>query len=240
MPRRLRLALALTAFAAVAALADARNAPGAPARVDGPCTAAISGQDVSERDTGPLSDPIEVDDDAPVSVTMSSAEVIERLKVEIEFGGLSWTVHDRASTGTSWASEVPVHDYAAYGVGLYKVVGTSYGQGFTCTGAALIDVQSDEPLDPLVTVAGLVGLTAALVGLFGVLAVTLRAGKTGAVSIIGSAFFGFVFGLGILALLQQFSVLYPTIGITGALLAGGAALGLVFSLFGLPARSDAR
>jgi FtsH-binding integral membrane protein len=237
MPRRLRLAVALIVLTTLAALA---TAPEATARVDGPCTAAIGGQDVSERDAGPLSDPIEVDDDAPVSVTMSSTEALTRLKVEIEFGGVRWEVQDRESTGTSWASEVPVHDYAVYGVGLYKVVGTSYGQGFTCTAAALIDVQGDEPLDPLVTVVGLVGLTAGLVGLFGVLAVTLRAGQTGAVSVLGSGFFGLILGAGLVVLFQQFSVLYPTIGVTGAMLAGGAAVGLVFSLFGVPARSDAR
>jgi hypothetical protein len=237
MPRRLRLVPAVVALAALAALA---TAPTASARVDGPCTAGIAGQDISERDAGPLSNPIEVDDDAPVSVTMSSAEPISRLKVEIEFAGVGWTVNERDSTGTSWASEVPVHDYAVYGVGLYKVVGRSYGRGFTCTASAIIDVQSEEPLDPLVTVAGLGGLTAGLIGLFGVLAVTLRAGRTGAVSVLGSAFFGLVMGAGMAALFQQFSVLYPTLGVTGALVAGGAALGLTFSLFGLPARSDAR
>lgn len=237
MPRRLRLALTLTAVAALAALAFSADAG---ARIDGPCTAAIGGQDASERDAGPLSNPIEVDDGAPIPVTMSSTEPIQRLKVQIEFGGVRWTVHERESTGTSWVSEVPVHDYAVYGVGLYKVVATSYGEGLECTGAAIIDVQTEEPLDPLVTVAGLLGLTAALVGVFGVLAVTLRAGRTGAVSVVGSAFFGLVLGLGIGTLFQQFSVLYPTIGVTGAMLAGGAALGLVFALFGIPARSDAR
>ena len=237
MLRRLRL---VTALAAVVALAVLASAPEATARIDGPCTAAIQGQDISERDVGPLSNPIEVDDDRPVSVIMGSEERIQRLKVEIEFSGLRWTVHDRPSTGTSWASEVPVHDYAIYGIGLYKVIGSSYGEGFTCSGEALIDVIGDEPLDPLVTVAGLAGLTLALIGTFGILAVALKAGRTGAVPIIGSAFFGLLLGAGVGVLLQQFAVLYPTIGITGALLAGGAAVGLLFTLFGMPERADAR
>jgi hypothetical protein len=237
MLRRLRLALAPIVLAALAALVA--SAP-ANARIDGPCQVSIGGEDVSGRDTGPLSDPIEVEDDNPTSVTMTSTEPITRLKVEVEFVGLRWTVHDRPTTGTTWASEVPVHDYNAYGVGLYKVVGTSYGEGFTCTGAALVDVVSDEELDPLVTVAGLAGLTMSLIGLFGVLTVALRAGRTGAVSVFGSALFGLILGAGVGVLLQQFSTLYPTIGITGALLAGGAALGLLFALFGMPERSDAR
>lgn len=237
MLRRLRLVTALAALAAVAVLAAA---PEAPARIDGPCTAAIGGQNAAERDVGPLSDPIEVDDDSPVSVTMGSEEQIQRLKVEIEFAGVRWTVQDRAWTGTSWISEVPVHDYAIYGIGLYKVIASSYGQGVECSGEVLVDVVGDEPLDPLVTVAGLGGLTLSLIGVFGVLAVALKAGRTGATPVIGSAFFGLLLGAGVGVLLQQFSVVYPTIGVTGALLAGGAALGLVFTLFGLPERSDAR
>lgn len=237
MLRRVRLVTALVALATLAVLTAA---PEATARIDGPCTAQIQGQDISERDVGPLADPIEVDDDAPVSIVMGSEEEIQRLKVEIEFAGLRWTVHDRPSTGTSWASEVPVHDYAIYGIGLYKVVGTSYGQGFECSGEALIDVVGEEPLDPLVTVAGLAGLTLSLIGTFGILAVALKAGRTGAVPIFASAFFGVLLGAGVGVLLQQFSVIYPTIGIAGALLAGGAALGLLFTLFGMPERSDAR
>jgi hypothetical protein len=232
MPRR--LAIALVVLAALVAV------PESAARVDGPCVASIGGQDVSTRDTGPLSDPIDVDDDSPMSVTMSSTEPIEGLKVEIEFGGVRWTVHERETTGSSWASEVPVDEYAPYAVGIFKIVGTSFGRDFTCTGAALVDVEGDEPLDPLVTVAGLFGLTFGLIGALGVLGVTLRAGKTGAAPVLSSAFFGLVFGGGLGLLLQQFSVVYPTIGVAGALLAGGAAVGLVFSLFGLPARSDAR
>lgn len=240
MPRRVRLVSALSALIALAVVAALTAAPDAAARIDGPCTAAIGGQNVAERDTGPLDDPIEVDNDNPTSVLMAAEQPITRLKVEIEFAGMRWTVHDRPNTGNRWASEVPVHDYAIYGIGLYKVIGTSYGEGFECSGAALIDVVGDEPLDPLVTVAGLAGLTLSLIGAFGILAVALKAGQTGAVPIIASGFFGLLLGAGVCVLLQQFSTVYPTIGVAGALLAGGAALGLVFTLFGMPERSDAR
>jgi hypothetical protein len=149
-------------------------------------------------------------------------------------------VHDRPSTGTSWASEVPVDDYATYGLGLYKIVGSSVGQGFTCSGAALIEVVGDHPLDPLSTFAGIGGLALALIGALGVLAVAARVGRT-AVSPIFGAFLGAVLGLGVVVLFQQFSVVYPTIGVTAALLAVGAVLGALLSLFGLPTREgDAR
>lgn len=232
MPRRLAIAFALALSLVMA--------PTAMARIEGPCTARIGGEDVSARETGPISDAIIVSPARPVSVTMSAARPIQRLKVELEFAGVRWTVHERPSTGTSWASEVPVHDYAAYGVGLYKVVGTSVGQGFTCEGAALINVEEDETLDPLVTVAGLVGFGLALMGALGILVTASRIGRSRARPIMG-LFFGATLGLGILTLLQQFSVVYPTIGVTGGLLAGGAALGLGFSMFGLPSRpSDAQ
>jgi hypothetical protein len=232
--RTLAAAVILVALAALAV------APEASATIEGPCTAEIAGQDVGGRSVGATSDAIEVTRDLPVSVTMGSERPIQRLKVEIEFSGIRWTVHERPSTGTSWASEVPVDDYAIYGLGLYKVVGSSVGQGFTCSGAALIEVVGDHPLDPLSTFAGIGGLALALIGALGVLAVAAKVGRSGVSPIFG-AFLGELLGLGVVVLLQQFSVLYPTLAVTAALLAIGAVLGGLLSLFGLPTREgDAR
>lgn len=232
MPRWLVISLALLLVLVAA--------PEAVATIKGPCTAEIAGQDIAGYDVGATSDAIVVSRDRPVSVTMSSERPIQRLKVEIEFSGRRWTVHERPSTGTSWASEVPVDDYATYGLGLYKVIGSSVGQGFTCSGAALIEVVGDHPLDPLSTIAGLAGFALALIGALGVLAVAARVGTMSASAVFG-AFLGALLGLGVVVLLQQFSVVYPTIGVTGAVVAIGVALGLAFSLFGLPTRGgDAR
>jgi hypothetical protein len=232
MPRRLAIAFALALSLIVA--------PTATARIEGPCTARIHGEDVSSSETDALSDAIPVDGDNLVSVTMAAQRPIQRLKVEIEFSGLRWTVHDRPNSGNSWASEVPVDDYAVYGIGLYKIVGSSFGQGFTCEAAALVDVQGDETLDPLVTVAGLVGFGLALMGALGMLANASSVGRSRARPFLG-LLFGLVLGIGIVTLLQQFSVLYPTVAITGGIVAAGAALGLAFSIFGLPSRpSDAQ
>jgi hypothetical protein len=232
MPRRLAIAFALVLSLIVA--------PTATARVEGPCTARIANEDVSGRETGATSDAIPVDQDSLVPVTMSAERPIQRLKVEIEFSGLRWTVHDRPTSGTSWVSEVPVEDYAVYGIGLYKVVSSSVGQGFTCEAAALIDVQGDETFDPLVTVAGLVGFGLALMGALGMLANASNVGRSRARPFLG-LFFGLILGIGVVTLLQQFSVLYPTLGVTGGIVAAGAALGLALSVFGLPSRpSDAQ
>jgi hypothetical protein len=237
MPRRLAIAFVLPGVLVLWALVAA---PEASATITGPCAASIAGQDVAGRDTDALSDPIPVSKERPVSVTMSSNRPITHLKVEIEYAGYRWAVQDRPSTGNSWASEVRVDDYAIYGLGLYKIVGTSTGAGFSCEGAALVTVEGDNALDPLATIAGITGLGLALLGFFAILAVAGRVARGRSAPFLGLVF-GIILGVGITVLLQQFSVLYPTLGVTGALVALGAAVGLAFSLFGLPTRSsDAR
>ncbi len=228
------------AVAVVAVVAMLAFASEAAATVGGPCTAEINGEDIGSREVGATSDPIVVSNDRPVSVTMTSEEELETLKVELEFAGIRWTVHDQPSTGTSWRSEVPVDDYADYGVGLYKVVGSSSGEGFTCEGAALIEVAGDNELDPLKTPVGLAGLALALIGALGALAIAVRVGRS-RTSPIFACLLGAVFGLGLVILLQQFSALYPTVAVTGGVVLIGAAIGLALGLFGFGAsRGDAR
>jgi hypothetical protein len=234
MPRR--LVIAFVAFAVVA-LAAARSAP---ASIEGPCTAEIAGQNAEGLRTGALDDPLTVDRNSLVSVIMTSQRPLTRYQVELEFAGLRWTVHDRAVNDTRWASEVPVEDYSLYGMGLWKVVASTEGNGFNCKATALIDVKDDHELDPLATIAGLAGLGLALIGALGTLAVASRIGKSRAAPFSGLVL-GALLGVGVGVLLQQFSVVYPTVGVAGALVAAGAAVGLAFSIFGLPARSsDAR
>lgn len=236
MPRR----TAAVSVAALAVLVSLGLAPQAVATVGGPCTAEIAGEDIGPRQVGATSDPIVVGSDRPVSVTMSSEQEIDRLKVELEFAGIRWTVHDRPATGTSWASEVPVDDYASYGLGIYKVIGSSVGSGFTCEGEALVEVGGDDPLAPLATPVGLAGLALALFGALGTLALAVRVGRS-RVSPIFGGLLGAVFGVGVLVLLQQFSVVYPTLALTGALIAITAAAGLALGLFGITGSSgDAR
>jgi hypothetical protein len=224
-------------FAVVVLLVYASQAA---ATVGGPCTAEINGEDIGAREVGATSDPIVVSKDRPVSVTMTSEQELETLKVELEFAGIRWTVHDQPSTGTSWRSEVPVDDYADYGLGLYKVVGSSAGAGFTCEAAALIEVAGDNELDPLKTPAGLAGLALALFGALGALAIAARVGRS-RTSPIFAGLLGAVFGLGLVILLQQFSAIYPTVAVTGGIILIGAALGLALGLFGFgTSRGDAR
>jgi hypothetical protein len=215
-------ALAVAAIAAVAALVAPQAAL---AEIDGPCQGTIAGQNVATRDTSATGEPIKVREEARIPVTMSSQRPITGLTVEIEFAGLGWEVHDEPTEGTSWARTVDVGDYSKYGVGLYKVVGKSSGQGFSCTGAALVEVDGN----PLTTVAGLVGLGLAVVGGLGVLWVAFR-GPGGAPA--WGIVLGLLLGAGAGVLLQQFSIVYPTMIVALIALGGGAALGLVLGLVG--------
>jgi hypothetical protein len=237
MPRRFAIALAFLLASAVGALA---SAPEAAATVVGPCDAEIASQDAAGLRASARDDPVPVDRSSLVPVTMTSDRALTRLKVELEFAGVRWTVHDRPTEGTSWRSEVPVDDYGLYGMGLWKVVASTEGQGFSCEATALIDVRDDHELDPLSTIAGLVGLGLAITGVLGILAVASRIGTRKSAPIAG-ALLGVALGVGVGVLLQQFSVVYPTVGVAGALVAAGAAFGLAFSVIGLPTReSDAR
>jgi hypothetical protein len=237
LPHRLAVALVAALVLLLGALAVA---PAAPATIIGPCTAEIAGQDATPQLTGALEEGIPVHRDGLVPVSMTSKRPITRMQVELEFAGLRWTVHDRETEGTRWASEVPVNDYGVYGMGLWKVVATSQGPGVDCEATALIAVQDDRELDPLATISGLAGLGLALFGLMGVLAVSARIGKERSAPLAG-LLLGAMFGLGVGVLLQQFSIVYPTIGVVLLVVAAGALFGLAFSLFGLPLRtSDAR
>ena len=207
-------------------------APEAVARIDGDCQASIAGQDVTSKETGAFSNPIAVDRNDLAAVRMSADQPIQRLKVELEFAGVRWAVHDRPTTGTTWSSEVPVADYNEYGIGLYKVVATSIGAGFTCEAAALIDVQGDE-LDPLATVAGVGGLTLAIVGLFGLLAIALNTGRGRSAQVLLGVFLGAMFGAGVGVLLQEFGVVYPTVPVSIAIVAAGIGVGFLLSVVGL-------
>jgi len=161
----------ITIAATVAALAALTiAAPSAYASISGPCEASINGESVGGLSTGATSKAIEVEKDSQIPVTMSAASEIDHLKIQLEFAGIRWTAHDEATSGTSWAKTVDVATYAKYGVGVYKVIGTSSGASVNCTGEALVKVNGN-PLTTAVgagaaavTIAGVAGVAAAGMG----------------------------------------------------------------------------
>lgn len=202
-----------------AALAAAVVAP-AQAEINGPCTATINGESVGGHSTGATGDPIKVKRHSQVPVSMSSAKQISHLKVQIQFAGFGWTVHSEPTTGTSWSKNVNVDTYAKYGVGLYRVSGSSSGPGLSCSGAALVKVDGN----PLTTVAGGVGLGLTVIGAIGLALVGLRGG--GGWPLAAGPLLGLIGGLGVGVLLQQYGLVYPTRGVAIVELAAGVALGL--------------
>jgi len=222
----LRIPIAAITVLTIAAIV----VPSAAADINGPCNATIDGQNVKGRGTGAFSSPITVENDAVVPVTMSAGSEISHLKIQIEFAGTRWTVRDKPSHGNSWSSDVNVKDYAKYGVGLYKVIGSSSG-GVSCSGSALVKVKGN----PLTTVAGIVGLVAVLAGLGGIgaaVALTMRAGALGFGRTLFGAVFGLIAGLGLALLLQGYSAMYPTLGAALSTLGIGGLFGVGLVVIG--------
>ena len=228
MSRVRRAALAIAVLAVATGLADTEPAR---AETEGPCRATIAGGNVATADTSATGEPIEVRENARVPVTMTATRELDHLKVELEFAGLRWwVVHDEPTEGTTWTRVVDMGEYSDYGVGLYKIVASTSGQGFSCTGSALINVQGGSPLR---TVAGLAGLGLAIVGGLGLLWVLFR-GPAGA-PLVG-AILGVLLGAGVAVLLQEYAVVYPTLAAAIIALGGGAVLGMLFGLFGTRGR----
>jgi hypothetical protein len=224
MSRRVTTAVvALLALAGAAALA-------APARavIDGPCTASIAGTSVQDLGATSADDAIKVKEDSQIPVTMSASREIDRLTVTISLAGLSYDAKDGPASGTSWTRTVDVDDYARWGVGLYQVTGSSTGPGLSCSGTALVQVEGNPLSRPAGWVA--VALTAlGGLGLVGVAMSGLHGGRLLSGSLLG-LLAGLATAIGVTALLQQYSVLYPTGTVTGVALAIGAIVGVVLPL----------
>ncbi len=219
MHRRLVIALAM--------VLGLTGAPQALATIEGPCEATIAGEDVVARDTFARSDAISVPKSGAVPVTMTASRPIDRLKLEIEFAGIRYTVRDQPTTVSSTTGVVPVDEYSTYGIGLYKIVGTSTGQGFTCEAVALVDVQGT----PLETAAGAIGIGMVIVGGLGVLSFAIRGGRPGLATLL-AMFLGVVLASGTGLLLQQYGLFYPTRIVAILVLAGGAVLGFLAGIVG--------
>ncbi|MDQ3121192.1 MAG: hypothetical protein M3Q59_01500 [Actinomycetota bacterium] len=214
----------VTALVVVLGLAFA---PEALATIEGPCEATVAGEDVVARDTFARSDAISVPETGGVPVIITANRPLDNLKLEIEFTGIPYEVRDEPTTVNSTTGVVPVDDYAKYGIGLYKIVATSTGQGFTCVATALVDVQGN----PLETAAGAIGIAMVIVGGLGVFSFALRGGRPGLATLL-AMFLGVILAAGIGLLLQQYGLFYPTQIASILVLVGGAALGFLAGVFG--------
>lgn len=144
----------------------------AGADVTGACEATIAGVDVRGRSASDPADAIPVGVKDVVVVTMSAPAGVQSHEIRLEIAGIGWTVSTETDEGQTTAQdEIVIDDYATYGVGLYEVSGrATLGDGSTCTGAVLVDVQGN----PLSTVAGLTATAAVVAGAGGVAVATVR------------------------------------------------------------------
>ena len=221
---------ALTAMAggvvALGALATA-----ASGGITGPCSASLAGANVASRGTGATNAPIVVGHDATVPIVMSAQGGLTHVKIMLEFAGISWVVKDKAVTTPVYRDTIPVKDYATYGVGLYKVTGTGTGTGLSCSGSALVRVKGD----PFTSVLGIGGLAAALLGATGVFFGGLGAGGGFApFRVARSSLAGLVAALGVLVLLQEAAILYPTLIVAIVGLALGLVIGAAVAVMPVP------
>ncbi|MEI8105382.1 MAG: hypothetical protein WCH31_06040 [Actinomycetes bacterium] len=200
------------------------SALSASAGITGPCSATLAGTNVGTFGTGATDKPIVVAHDASVPLVMSASGQLTHVKISLAFAGFSWVVKDKTVSTPVYRDTIPVKDYAAYGVGLYKVTGTGTGPGLVCNGSALVRVKGN----PLTSVIGVGGLAAALIGGAGLLFGTFGgAGGFAPLRLLRTSLAGLVAGLGVLALLQEAAVIYPTLAVAVIGLAAGLGVGVV-------------
>ena len=162
-PGRRRLPRLLAAAGAVAVVVAATAGPGpADAQVTGGCTATVNGQDVGAARSA--SSAIEVDVDDTVQVVGTAPGPIDGYQVDLTFGPASFTAADGTvdDEDTTYTEVVEISDYATYGVGLYRVEGTTTGT--PCSTWAYVKVTGRNPLT---TVAGIVGAVLTVGGVAG-------------------------------------------------------------------------
>ena len=145
------------------------------AKVTGPCTGTINGQEFHGE--------VKVPENGTVGYMFSSnSGFISSWTVELEYFGASIPIDDGSDEEpdkTSISGEANVNDYAWMGVGLYHLVGTVVSKGGTCTGSVDILVEGN----PLTTLVG------------GLAAVAVVAGGGGAAVAGGAAAKGALAGL---------------------------------------------
>ena len=168
--RRLLVAAAIVWIFALAL----SSVPPAAADTKGPCTAGLGQAGYVLTNSDSFDTPgsaFKVDEGAKFEAGMFSpfaGGAFTYHRVQLEFAGFRWTVSEKLDSGTDteWKETVNVDDYAAFGVGLYKVIG--YGRvasGQDCIGIAYVKVTGRNPLT---TVAGAAAAGATAAGVIAV------------------------------------------------------------------------
>jgi hypothetical protein len=135
----------------------------ASAEVNGRCVVTVNGQDIGPLSSSSTGDAIKVHKDDTLTIVMTSSAGFASHSIDLELAGFSINLQDKPDDGDqSWIGSTNVHDYARFGVGLYKVVGEGHLEdGSVCTGGVLIEVQGSG----LTSLAGLIATAVLIFGL---------------------------------------------------------------------------
>ena len=215
--RALRIALAMAGALVVVVV----SAQPASAQVDPPCTATLNFIDANSAQSPATA--IEVDAGSKAVVDGIDPNGAGTTEIAIEFEPFPpFPVVEEEETDVFWGGTVNVDDYATYGVGLYRVTGSTDN----CDGAGWVRVVGKSPFT---TVAGIVAAILILTGLLASVPNILRAHSAPGVGpVLRAALRAIPLGLGALILAQQFGV-FPITGATIAawLVAAMATVGLL-------------
>jgi hypothetical protein len=177
----------------------------------------------------------EFTEDEVVRVVGTSSAPVESYDIDMVYGLFTYPAKSGTPTGddTVWASEVEVGDYTRYGVGIYRVEGSSSGAA-PCSGWAYIKITGPFPLT---TVAGGAAAVVAVIGVAGMASAVRppKGGKPGRGHRWRGLFFGAAAGAGVAVLLQQFGVVPMTPEVMVGVPLGTAMVGLALGwpqLFG--------
>jgi len=195
--------------------------PGA-AQILGACVVTVNGTDANRADRPDRA--FEFGRGDVIEIVGTSTAPVRSYDITLEYGPIRFPAKSGTPSGddTRWSGEVRVDDYTPFGVGLYKVEGSSTGAA-PCSGTAYLRITGPFPL---VTVAGAVATLLAVGGIAGMVSALRPTGQPGRGHRVRGPIFGAVAGIGIAVLLQQFAVL----PMSTALLLGAPAVGALAGL----------
>jgi hypothetical protein len=217
----IRRLLAVTVLLGAPAVAVVGAAPGG-AQSRGACVVTVNGTPTTRADSPGRA--FEFGKGDVIEVVGTSTAPVRAYDITLHYGFIGFPAKSGTPTGddTRWSGEVQVDDYTPFGVGLYRVEGTSSGAA-PCSGWAYVRITGAFPL---ATVAGAVAAVLAGVGIAGALTALRPTGRAGRGHRIRGPLFGAVGGIGIAVLLQQFAVLAMSALLMIAAPVVGALVGL--------------
>ena len=227
-------------------------APGiASAEVDGPCEIFVDETPVADLNSYESSDAIDVEWENELSLrVVAVAGADHSVWLDLPGPGRQSIPVDKPSDSVEWFGTIALSDYSWAGVGLFRVIWESeFPDGGVCSAAVLMKVGGN----PFTTLPGIVATGSLAAGVVGLgLTFTFGAGRRWALKLVGKAkverdeerrrwrirpslaVTGTISGLlsawGLLTLLQQGGVLWPSVEVVLVFTVPLAALGLAGSV----------